>query len=64
MFKPSSNRYNNRSQKALDLSFQNANIGQQALFFLRPKMRTKIDHSTKIVKSSASLTLSVKRGRC
>ena len=40
------NRYNNRSQKALDLPLQNANIGKQALFFLRTKIRTKINHST------------------
>ena len=59
MFKPSSNRYNTRSKKTLDILLQKTNIGQQALFFIGPKIWTKIGYSTKIVKIIASFSLSV-----
>ena len=61
MFKPSSNRCNTRSQKTLNILLQKKNIGQQALFLLGPKIWIKIGFSTKIVKITASFTLSLKR---
>ena len=60
MFNPSCNRYNTRSQTALDIP-QKTNTGQQVLYFSRRKIWTKISHSTKNVKTTASFNYVLKR---
>ena len=61
MFKPSCNRYNARSQMLLDIRLRKINTEQQALYFLGPKILTKISHSTKNVKTTVSFTYALKR---
>ena len=61
MFKPSCNRYNDRSQMLLDIRLRKINTEQQALYFLGPKILTKISHSTKNVKTTVSFTYALKR---
>ena len=46
---------------ALDLPLRKTSAGQQALSFLEPKIWTKINHSTKNVKTTASFTHTLKR---
>ena len=41
---------------ALDTPLRKANTGQQVLSFLAPKIWTKISHSIRNVKTTASLT--------
>ena len=54
-------RYKTRSQMALDIPLRKTNTGQRALSFLGSKIWTKISHSTKNVKITASLTHTLKR---
>ena len=54
MFQPSLDRNNARSHMALNIPLRKANIGQQALSFLGPKIRAKIIHVTKNIKTTAS----------
>ena len=61
MFELSYNKYPTRSQMALDILLQRTITGQEALFFLGPKIWTKITHSTKNVKTTASFTHALKR---
>ena len=49
MFKPSFCRYNTRSQMPLDMPLRKTNTGQKSLFFLGPKIWSKIDPSIKNV---------------
>ena len=46
---------------ALDIPLIKSSEGQQALSFLGPKIWTKIIHSTKNVKTTASFTHALKR---
>ena len=61
MFKPSCNRYNARSQMLLDIRLRKTNTEQQALYFLGPKILTKISHSTNNVKTTVSFAYALKR---
>ena len=54
MFKPSLCRYITRSQMALDIPLQKANTGQKSLYFLGPKIWSKIKPSIKNVKALSS----------
>ena len=62
MFQPSHNTYNTRSQITLYIPLQKTNTGKQALSFLGQKILTKINHSTKTVKPTASFRQTLKRG--
>ena len=61
MFELSYNKYPTRSQMALDILLQRTITGQEVLFFLGPKIWTKITHITKNVKTTASFTHALKR---
>ena len=61
MFKLSYNRYNTRSQMALDVPLCKTSKWQQTFSFLRPKIWTNISHSTKNVKTTASFAHALNR---
>ena len=60
MFQPSLSRYNTRSQITTNTRLQKANTGKQAFSFLGSKILTKINHSTKNVKPTASFRHTLK----
>ena len=61
MFKPSLFRYSTRSQVALDIPLRKANTGRKSLFFLGPKIWSKIDPSIKNVRTSSSFMYAIKK---
>ena len=60
IFKPQYNRYNTRSQMALDIPLRKTNTGQQTSF-PGPKICTKTSRSTKNVKTTTSFTHALTR---
>ena len=54
MFQPSLNRYNTRSQIALNIPLRKTNTGQMALSFLGLRIWTRISRITKNVKTKDS----------
>ena len=60
-FKPSYNRYNTRSEMALDIPLQKTNTRQQGLPFLAPETLTKISNSTKNATTTAYFTHALKK---
>ena len=56
IFTPSFNKYNTRSQMALDIPLRKTIIGQKSISFLRPKVWSKTNNSLKAVKTTATFT--------
>ena len=61
MFKPSLCKYSTRSLIAFDIPLGKTNTGQKSLSFLGPKIWSKIDPSTKNVKTLSSFMYAFKK---
>ena len=61
MFKPLLYRYSTRSQMALDIPLRKTNTGRKSLYFLGPKIWSKIDPSIKNVRSRSSFMYAIKK---
>ena len=61
MFKPSFCRYSARSQMALDIPLWKTNTGEKSLYFLGPKIWSKIGPSIKIIRTLSSFTHAIKK---
>ena len=60
IFTPSFNKYNTRSQKALDIPLQKTTTGQKNISFLGPKVRSKTNNSLTAVKTTAAFNHALK----
>ena len=61
IFTPSFNKYNTRSQMALDTPLQKTVFGQKSISFLGPKTWSKISNDLKTVLSTNSFTYTLKK---
>ena len=61
IFTPSVNKYNTRSQMALDIPLQKTTIGQKSISFLGPKIWSKTNNSLRAVKTTATFTYTLKK---
>ena len=61
IFTPSLNRYNTRSQMALDMPLRKTALGQKNISFLGPKIWSKISNDLKVVKATNCFTHGLKR---
>ena len=61
IFTPSFNRYNTRSQIALDIPLRKTVLGQKSILFLGPKIWSKINNNLKAVLMTNSLTHALKK---
>ena len=61
IFKPSLNRYNTRSQMALDIPLRKTVLGQKSISFLGPKIWSKVNNNLKTLKTTASFTHALKK---
>ena len=61
IFTPSLNRYNTRSQMALDIPLRKAALGQKNISFLGPKVWSKISNDLKVVKTTNCSTHGLKK---
>ena len=56
IFTPSFNKYNTRSQMALDIPLRKTTMGQKSISSLGPKVWSKTNNSLKAVKITATFT--------
>ena len=61
LFTPSLNRYNTRSQMALDIPLRKTALGQKNISFLGPKIWSKISNDLKVVKTTNFFTHGLKK---
>ena len=61
IFTPSYNRYNTRSQMALDIPLRKTAIGQKNISFLGPKIWARINNDIKTVATTPCFTHALKK---
>ena len=61
IFTPSFNKYNTRSQMALDIPLRKTVLGQKSISFLGPKIRSEINNDLKAVLTINSFTHTLKK---
>ena len=61
IFTPTFNKYNTRSQVALDIPLRKATIRQKSISFLGPKVLSKTNSSLKAVRTTATFTHALKK---
>ena len=61
IFTPSFNKYDTRSQMALDIPLRKTTIGQKSISFLRTKVWSKTNNSLKAVITTVTFTHALKK---